>query len=604
MIWSFTTISQQPTLNIINVTPASGAVNVPVPEACKLFSVTVTFNAEVNVSSATFTLTNSSNQIIPSTIWYSKATNTITLTPQLTEATVNTLSSTQISTLGVSVYVQYSTLYTASISGVKDLSGNTLSTYSWSFTTGNTVTSYVLSTSPPYNATYVDISTPIAFYFNEYVTPIATLTDSNYNNIPFTLSYSDINTMHVTTLTPNSQLSYGITYIATMNDNILIFTTIDEGVLPFAYQSNLEYIGGFRVPNIGQAAGVDTFDYNGRGLGYNPNNNSLFLSGFNDNTCFANISIPSIVNSSNINNLNTCTVIQPFVNLLSVIPNTSQFNGEGQINTGDFKVVNNQIIGTLYVYYTGSTITQSHFRFDSLDLSTAIVEGMFVIGSQGLDAAMYDGYMTPIPSIWQSVLGAPYITGNDDVPVIGRTSSGPAAFGFNPSNLNSSTTIPYVYYPLSNPLAPVEPATLLYDENSRDGGVYFIPGTKSILFFGSAGTNTTEYGDDGTGSNTAWNDDNRSGKGAHSINGLYSYQVLAYDVNDFIAVVNGQMQPYQVRPYAAWFFDFPQEEGSKYITGVDYDPSTGNLYVVQYGGDTEASYSYLPVIQVFKFIVS
>ena len=78
----------------------------------------------------------------------------------------------------------------------------------------------------------------------------------------------------------------------------------------------------------------------------------------------------------------------------------------------------------------------------------------------------------------------------------------------------------------------------------------------------------------------------------------------AYDANDLLAVKNGQMQPWQIQPYATWYFDFPQFDGAKYIEGVDFDPATSRLYVTESGGDTQAPYSYLPVVQVYQLTLS
>ncbi len=130
-------------------------------------------------------------------------------------------------------------------------------------------------------------------------------------------------------------------------------------------------------------------------------------------------------------------------------------------------------------------------------------------------------------------------------------------------------------------------------------GVLFVPGTRTVLFFGSVGTNSQEYGEAST-----FNDNNRTSKGYHSLNGDYAYQVWAYDADDFVAAADGQIQPWQVQPYATWNLDFPQYDGAKHLGGVAFDPSTDRLYVTELGGDTQAAYSYLPVVQVFQLTLN
>jgi hypothetical protein len=378
--------------------------------------------------------------------------------------------------------------------------------------------------------------------------------------------------------------------------------------LPLVYQSNLQYLGGFRIPQESSSTS-NGYNYAGKGLAFNPANNSLFIAGYGINNTVGEISIPSsIVNSTNLNNLATASVLQPLVQVLNRVPNTSNLGDgswatKGQIDLGGLSVVNGQLLGTAYVNYdTSGTTVVTHYRYDSLNLTTATVEGMFQVGNSGMDAAFYDGYMAPIPANWQSALGASYLTGNSGLAIVGRTSSGPAAFGFDPSTLNissPSSATPYVYYPLTNPLGQYGSTSLLFDENTNYSGIFFVPGSRTVLYFGDAGTNTSWYG-----TSSIFTDNNRTGKGAHSGNGDYTYQAWAYDANDLLAVKNGQMQPWQLQPYATWNFDFPQYEGGKYIGGVAFDPATSRLYITQLGADTQAAYTYLPVVQVYQLTLS
>ena len=139
----------------------------------------------------------------------------------------------------------------------------------------------------------------------------------------------------------------------------------------------------------------------------------------------------------------------------------------------------------------------------------------------------------------------------------------------------------------------------MFDGNTNLNGVFFAPGSSSVLVFGSVGTNQVQYG-----TQSASNDPYRQGKGFHALNGDYAYQVWAYNANDFLSVMDGKMQPWQVQPYATWNLDFPQFNGGKTLGGVTFDPSTDRLYVEEQGADTEAAGSFLPVIQVYQLTLS
>jgi hypothetical protein len=162
----------------------------------------------------------------------------------------------------------------------------------------------------------------------------------------------------------------------------------------------------------------------------------------------AEIQIPdTVVNSKLLNALPTAKVLQPFVRILPRVPNLPL---EGNVKIGGLLVIDGQLIGTAYAYYDAAgKAVKSHLRLQSLNLSSANVEGLFQVGVLG--GGFVGGYMAPIPEEWKDSLGSPYVTGQAALCIIGRTSSGPAAFGFDPGKLGPMTAqiTPYVYYPLT-----------------------------------------------------------------------------------------------------------------------------------------------------------
>jgi hypothetical protein len=98
---------------ITSRSPAAGASSVSVTTA-----VTATFSEAVVASSVSFALKSAGGVAIPASVLYDNSTFTATLKP-----------ATKLSTF---------TIYTATVSGGKDLAGNTMSPVSWSFTTGGT----------------------------------------------------------------------------------------------------------------------------------------------------------------------------------------------------------------------------------------------------------------------------------------------------------------------------------------------------------------------------------------------------------------------------------------------------------------------------------
>ncbi len=372
-------------------------------------------------------------------------------------------------------------------------------------------------------------------------------------------------------------------------ENVFAINAVTQSAL-LLNKSNLEYVGGFRVPNYYN--GTDEFSYSNTALAFNAASNSLFVSGHYNS--IAEISIPtSIVNSTQLSNLSTASILQPWT---SVIPRlTNQLaNAWDGAPLGGLMVHNGKLIGTQYAYYSGAhEQNRSHFIVDSLNLSTANVQGLFKVGTMARHVA---GYMAPIPTEWQSLLGATHLTGQADVPIINSTSSGPAVFGFNAGSANDVDATPFVYYPVDRPLGAYEgPANPIQNGNTSVTGVVFVPNSSTVLFFGKTATNYSGYG-----TAQEFNDPYDGGKGPHSLNGEYASQVWAYDANDFVLVKNGQKQPWDVRPYNVWNFNVPVSHGQQGIGGVTFDPATNRIYFASINSDTVASYSSLPIIQVFQ----
>jgi hypothetical protein len=126
------------------------------------------------------------------------------------------------------------------------------------------------------------------------------------------------------------------------------------------------------------------------------------------------------------------------------------------------------------------------------------------------------------------------------------------------------------------------------------GGAVFVPGTSSVLYFGTSGINY-----DGYGAPADYGDTVYTGKGGHSLNGQYAYQVWAYNAADLVAVKQGQIQPWQVQPYDVWNFTVPIS-GNYEVGGVAFDSSTGRLYVSILNADNAVQYSSLPLIEVYQ----
>jgi hypothetical protein len=375
---------------------------------------------------------------------------------------------------------------------------------------------------------------------------------------------------------------------------------------PLVQQSHIVYQGAFRLPS--ETFGGSSFGYGGPSLAYNAAKGSLFLVGHDWHQMVAEIKIPQIINNSSLNDLQTATVLQSFVNITEGYmaeictgnPSPDCKNGVYQqtVKVGGIMVLGSRLYGTVYAYYDGSFVqNKSHFYSGMTLASTGDYRGMYTVNAP--QAGFVSGYMTAIPSEWQSSLGGPALTGNCCLSIISRTSYGPAAFVFNPNDLgvkNPVPSTPIVYYPSGHPtLGDWNGTNAYFNGTTQIRGLAFPSGTRSLLFIGRHGTGTFCYGSGGSSGGDCY-DPADSSKGNHAY--PYVYQVWAYNGVDLLAVKNGQKQPWDIRPYAIWKLSLPfgGSSDSHVIGGATYDAQTRHLFISQMFTDgTDAR----PVIHVF-----
>jgi hypothetical protein len=369
-------------------------------------------------------------------------------------------------------------------------------------------------------------------------------------------------------------------------------------------KSDLAYQGAFRLPR--PLDDRRTFAYGGTALAYHPARHSLFAVGHDWYQLTAEVTIPKVARRAQVGGLRRARFLQPFTDATD---GTIDDTGGDNNKIGGLLVHRGRLYGSVYVYYDASgSQVRSHWTRPSTSLTAGTARGLYRVGKLG--AGMVSGYMTEIPRRWRKPLGGPALTGNCCIPIISRTSFGPAAFAFDPKRLEGTGPVPdapLVHYPSEHPAIGGWDSTwkprkgVLFNGATSVRGVVFPRHTRSVLFFGTQGTGRFCYGEgtadrslDGkpTPDGTTWcYDPDNSSKGTHAY--PYVPEVWAYDAASLRAVRKGGRRPWQVKPYATWRLALPYGESS--IGGAAYDGRAGVIYVSQqYADDTQ------PVIHAFR----
>lgn len=360
--------------------------------------------------------------------------------------------------------------------------------------------------------------------------------------------------------------------------------------LPLVQKTDLEYLGAFRLPQ-GENGSPNGFSFGGSPIAFDSTSNTLFVG--TKESSVGEIKIPTPVKSSKIDLLPFATMVQnirdPLEGGLSVL--------EGAALRG-LLVNERKLFGTAMVYYDASNSARvSHFS-RSKDLtkpSATPLKALWKPEKSGYVA----GWLASVPQEWQSLLGGSILSGNCCVPIVSRTSYGPSAFAWSPSDFdkNPIPATPLLYYPSDHPtLGEWGDSNPIYGGTTEMGGMVIPSGTRSILYFGFNGTGEFCYGTGG-GRGGECVDPLSSSKGQHAY--PYNYQVWAYDLNDLVKVKDGTKKPWEVKPYATWSIDNFPEIYISGIGGVAYDEEKQIIYVSQARADVDG-YSSRAIIHAFK----
>lgn len=374
--------------------------------------------------------------------------------------------------------------------------------------------------------------------------------------------------------------------------------------LPLLAIADFLYQGAFRVP--ASDYGTSSMNYSEGPFAYDPVAHSVFIVGHNHQQSVAEFSVPELVNSTVIAELNMADdPSQVFVSLLDRVA----ANPEQMDRIGGMALVEGpsgrELVVNVYEYYDApadDTHTTLVVR-DPTDLSGSDVDGFFAL--QG--AAHTSGWISPIPSAWQPLLGGTHITGNSSgMPIIGRLTVGPSAFVFDPLDIVGTTNPPggvattaLLDFSLDHPL---------HDDLSNDGGdndlwthlsraVYgFIaPGTRTYVTVGHTGGHATGvcYKCTPTGATDAC--------GGYCANDVtdYAHAYWLWDIRDLVAVGEGTMNPWEARPYE--YGPFPTPFATRELGGGAFDAASGLLYLTVQRADTEqGTYANPPIVVAYR----
>lgn len=375
-----------------------------------------------------------------------------------------------------------------------------------------------------------------------------------------------------------------------------------------------QYLGAFKVPE--GAIGESTFSYGGRTLAFRSDGDpdgaddgfpgSLFLVGHTYQQMVAEISIPVPITSTtkDASELNRAVTLQPFADITGGLAMTMS-NGDPRIGgllwlevqTGQDSP---KLYWTVYRWYnvTGDNYLSHGWSDVTLDAPNA--QGGWRLGDY--HNQMTAGYLFAAPHAWaeQNTGGKRLISGLNVAQGVSTSSQGPAMFASAPwlhaeqppPNEAVLDTQPIVYYPYTEDNSKDLPGHKIPDK--WDDGTWISVGDQAaVIVVGRVSLGEVRYGE-------PLPSDCDQYKGYHG--DPYQPTILFYDPADLAASARGEVEPWEVLPYARWnpeAFLFPSCEW--YLTGAAFDEANRLLYLVQIDADRVTNeFEPYPLIHVFR----
>lgn len=391
--------------------------------------------------------------------------------------------------------------------------------------------------------------------------------------------------------------------------------------------ANLTWQGAFKLPcPNGCASDSNSFHFNnaaggGPGMWYDSAGNSgagsLLIGGFYLTPQWGEVTIPTVTTTTTLGSMPTATLLSGGGTSLTAACGThaNDILTGGSNYLGGIMRVGSVLYSNIYAYYDGSsTVSLSQCVNTSTGTYTS---GPWKLGDIGFSicspcAGHQAGWMFPVPSAWQASLGTSYLEGQCCLSIIARTSYGPNAVAWDPTQ--DGVTIPNPSAALLDyPQAHVTVGDWNSSGNYFNGASYYPQAVivdNAIFYGGRLGTGTFCYGE---GENNHALDGQPTGqgdvycfdplyvgnKGTHAY--PYQNELLFYALSDLAAVHAGTKNPWVPTPYSAYHLTFPAGLDMPSLGGINglaYDATNRRLFIMQANGTGDGVAS--PLVNIYS----
>jgi len=388
---------------------------------------------------------------------------------------------------------------------------------------------------------------------------------------------------------------------------------------------DINYAGAFRLDgNQHGATAFDQLSYQEKVIiAMNNTTGNLLVTGSGESNTknFGEFEIPTLSTSTTLTDLNIGASTQDFVNVIDQLPlNTADPDDGNGITLYGMLEKGGKIIfnyARYYDTYNGGTSPETvGVVSDSTDLANSTITGAYEYDVSNRAC----GWMSEIPAEWQVALGGETITGFSSGAsrgILGRLSVGPSAFVIDtddllapiPANGTVVSTTTLLDFPYPNGMGITNPANIttelweagrIWNNISETNYGFIVPGTSTYMCLGFDGGFTSGIG-------YKLHNNNYGDYDAITPTD-YRNTYYLFNVNDMVRVKNGELNSYDMLPYASGTFSSPifgEGSNDRRISGATYDAATGRLYLAVTNGDDSQGFGFFnqPLFLAYTFDV-
>jgi hypothetical protein len=362
---------------------------------------------------------------------------------------------------------------------------------------------------------------------------------------------------------------------------------------------DIDYLGAFRPIT---ASGRGSNSATGI-LGYNPDNNSLFMAGHEREASIAEFEIPSEFSKE----INPIDILQAMVlqDYFPVLEKREEGNQTDRI-TGMLYVDGNLIVNS-EIWYDGSASNKDNMQVfsNANDLRSSSFVGMLQLDGSAKAA----GYMSEVPDNLKADLNSDYIVGwASNSAIASRYSQGPSIFTFDPKEaLEAVVTVDKAISSEAKMVFPYGTAEIAPHSNGETMDVSPIWSAKARGFYGFLIPNTRYFmvvgSQGGIHSGIGYKITQNEGSG-NTCGGYCSYDssdnynfFWIFNIDDILSADN----PWNAQPISYGKWSHPYDNGGVHkIRGGAFDSSTNVLYLTLAGAGKVGPYDSPPLILSYK----